>query len=138
LLTHCGVLAIQLPLFYEMKIGKALKEISNREKWKEDLGHCSQIFTFHDYRFYFDALSNFFNTIKLWETDYYHVLDTHQSILDFITGAGLRPYLDKLDDENRQHEFLKEVLQEIKIGYASQNNGKVIFPFKRLFMIAQK
>jgi len=45
--------------------------------------------------------------------------------------------LDRLNDQEKL-QFEDEVLSEIKIDYPIQTNGKVLFPFKRLFMIGYK
>jgi trans-aconitate 2-methyltransferase len=63
-------------------------------------------------------------------------MDSHFSILEMIRSTGLRPYLDRLETEPDKKDFEEEVLMEIVRNYPGQKNGKVIFPFKRLFFIA--
>ena len=55
-----------------------------------------------------------------------------------MRSTGLKPYLDKLDDDLEKKEFEEEVLKEIKNAYPIQKNGKVLLPFKRLFFIGYK
>ena len=51
----------------------------------------------------------------------------------------MKPYLDRLNEKEKEKaQFGDEVLSEIKQYYPVQNNGKVLFPFKRLFMIGYK
>jgi trans-aconitate 2-methyltransferase len=71
----------------------------------------------------------------MWETFYFHILDSHRSIIEWTKSAGMKPYLDALKDNNEKEEFADEVLTEVKAQYPLQRNGKVVFPFKRLFMI---
>ena len=47
----------------------------------------------------------------------------------------MKPYLDSLDDETQRNEFTGEVLEQIVNAYQLQSDGKVLFPFKRLFII---
>ena len=74
----------------------------------------------------------------MWETSYLHVLDSHSSIVEWIKSAGMKPYLDNLNDTKEKIEFENEVVTEIKCHYPIQKNGKVLFPFLRLFMIGYK
>ncbi|HMK74666.1 MAG TPA: hypothetical protein VK568_00650 [Thermodesulfobacteriota bacterium] len=49
----------------------------------------------------------------------------------------MKPYLDSLSKESEQAEFEREVLCEIGKDYPFREDGKVLFPFKRLFMSGQ-
>ena len=55
-----------------------------------------------------------------------------------IRSTGLRPYLDRLESNIDKKDFEDEVLKDIKRYYPIQKNGKVLFPFKRLFFIGNK
>jgi trans-aconitate 2-methyltransferase len=65
-------------------------------------------------------------------------MDSHFSILEMIKSTGLKPYTDRLETEKDKMDFEAQVLMEITSDYPIQKNGKVIFPFKRLFFIAKK
>jgi trans-aconitate 2-methyltransferase len=65
-------------------------------------------------------------------------MDSQYSILEMIRSTGLRPYLDKLNRDKDKKDFEDLVLMDIKKDYPLQKNGKVLFPFKRLFLIAKK
>ena len=73
----------------------------------------------------------------MWETQYMHVMDSHESIFEMIRSTGLKPYLERLGDEKNRYEFIDMVLAGIKRNYPLQRDGRVLFPFKRLFFIAQ-
>ena len=70
-------------------------------------------------------------------TDYCHEMDNYGKILEFLKGAALRPYLDRLNEEE-QKLFMDEVLKNLEIEYYYQANGKILFPIKRLFLVGQK
>ena len=82
-------------------------------------------------------MSTYYKRIDLWQTDYIHIMESQYSIIEWIRSTGLKPYLDCLKDKEKQ-EFENGVLAEIKGDYPIQNNGKVLFPFKRLFMIGYR
>jgi trans-aconitate 2-methyltransferase len=132
-----GVLAIQVPRFDEMPLSKAIFSIAGKEKWREQIKGCAELFTYHDYKYYYDLLSKDFKSIELWQTDYLHILESQYSIIEWIRSTGMKPYLDCLKDEDKPL-FENNVLGELKLYYPLQNNGKVIFPFKRLFMTGCK
>lgn len=54
-----------------------------------------------------------------------------------MKGTGLRPFLQPLN-ETEQPEFLTELLHQVEMGYPSQLDGSVLFPFGRMFAIARK
>jgi trans-aconitate 2-methyltransferase len=138
LLTAKGCLAIQIPLFLDMPIGKAIEEISGMKHWNFIPEQNNEKFTIHTPSFYFDQLNLYFGKADIWQTDYFHVMDSHSSILEMMRSTGLKPHLDRLHDECNKKEFEKQVLDSIKRDYPVQSNGKVLFPFRRLFFIAWK
>jgi trans-aconitate 2-methyltransferase len=136
LLTSKGKLAVQVPLFWDMPLGKSIAEIGGSDKWKKYTGETKKDLLIHDYHFYYDVLSGLFSTVDIWVTHYMHVMSSHESILEMISSTGLKPFLEKLETEKDKSEFTEEVLKGIKRNYFMQENGKVLFPFKRLFFIA--
>ena len=138
MLSDRGIIAVQLPLFRDIPLGKAIENVSKLIKWKSKTDGVINLFTIHGYFFYYDVLSKNFNSIDLWEANYIHILESQFSILEFIRSSGLKPYLERLDSESEKLEFEEEVLGLIKKDYPLQENGKVLVPFKRLFFIAYK
>jgi trans-aconitate 2-methyltransferase len=135
-LNKKGIIAIQIPMFWDMPLGKAIESISRGDRWRSSTKGVFEMFTIHSYYFYFDQLSHASSEIDIWETDYMHIMDSHSSILEMIKSSGLRPFLERLESENDKKDFEAQVLQQIIKDYPKQKNGKVIFPFKRLFFIA--
>lgn len=136
LVSEKGILAVQIPLFWDMAIGKSISHISQKDRWKTSTSEVSKLFTIHNSSFYYDQLSKLFNSVEIWETDYIHILDSQFSILEMIGSTGLKPFLEKLESDTDKNRFENEVFSEIINEYPIQKNGKVLFPFKRLFFIA--
>lgn len=82
-----------------------------------------------------DVLSELTDNFAIWETVYYHVMKSHNDILEWYRSTGLRPYLNVLDEEKRA-DFEHDILDRINENYTVQKNGKVIFRFPRLFFTA--
>ncbi|MBT4642031.1 MAG: methyltransferase domain-containing protein [Deltaproteobacteria bacterium] len=138
LLSENGTLAIQIPLFLDMPLGKIINKRANDDRWRAQTEGVLDLFTIHDVSFYYDILSKLFNSIEMWETNYMHVLNSHGSIMEMMSSTGLKPYLERLYSESDKNDFKEEVLKETIKAYPSQMNGKVLLPFKRLFFIGYK
>ncbi len=137
-LSDSGLIAVQIPLFWDMAVGKGLMRVSSGPRWNSQTGGTADSLAIHDYSYYFDILSASYSEIEIWETDYMHIMESHLSILEMVSSTGLRPFLERLDGDTERKEFEAAVLEEIIRDYPLQAGGKVIFPFKRLFFIAYK
>lgn len=138
LLNDQGVLAVQLPLFFDMPLGKSISEIAKQPKWEAATKGVKELFTIHDACFYYNQLSKHFSKIEIWTTDYYHIMNSHYAILEMIKPTGLKPYLERLENECDQQELERYVFGKIEEDYPKQDDGRVLFPFKRQFFIAEK
>lgn len=85
---------------------------------------------------YFDALSENASAFRMWEIMYFFEMPSHESILEWYRGTGLRPYLAQLSDEDKR-EFEAEILEGIREIYPVQRSGEIIFRFPRLFFTAK-
>ena len=135
MLSADGILAVQVPRFNEMAISEVIESVSRSERWREATKRCAQLFTFHDPGFYYDLLSNFMKSVDLWETDYHHVMESHLSIVEWIRSTALKPYLDAIGIGEEMKDFEASVLAGLKQVYPARFDGRVLFPFKRLFFI---
>jgi len=138
ILSDSGIIAIQLPLFFDMPLGQSIVRISKEKRWSAVTESANHLFTIHNHSEYYDFLSELFNSVEIWESDYIHIMDSHHSILEMIKSSGLRPYTDKLENDIDKRDFEEKVLTDIKKDYPIQKNDKILFPFKRLFFIAKK
>lgn len=94
-------------------------------------------YVLHSASKYYDMVAKSTDKIEMWITDYCHEMDNHGKILEFLRGAALCPYINRLNEEE-QKLFMDEVLKNLEIEYHYQANGKILFPFKRLFLVGQK
>lgn len=137
-LNDDGLIAVQIPLFWDMAIGKAIADIATDIRWAAVTKGATEMFTIHDHIWYYDQLSILYSTIEMWKTSYMHVMDSHMAIVEMIRSTGLKPYFERLESEKDRQDFEAMVLKTVKHDYPQQQNGKVIFPFERLFFIAKK
>lgn len=136
LLNEGGTLAVQIPSQNKHPMHTIMKNVAVSEKWSAKITSLRRNNVLSEEE-YFDTLSELSNSFRMWETTYFHEMPSHQSILEWYKGTGLRPYLDQLSDEDKIL-FEKDILSEIEKEYPLQANGSIIFRFPRLFFIAQK
>ena len=105
MLSDNGLIAIQIPLFRDMPLGKIINNTAKDGRWKAQTTGVSDLFTIHNYSFYYDHLSELFNSIEIWETKYFHILDSHLSILKMMRSTGLKPYLEKLNSDSGKNQY---------------------------------
>lgn len=136
LLRSGGVLAIQIPQQSKHPVHKILKELSKSEKWSDKLPKKRVYHNLTEDEYY-DTLSAFTEQFRIWETTYFFTMPSHESIVEWYKGTGLRPYLAQLSADD-QKDYLNDVTDRLKEIYPVQKNGKIIFRFPRLFFTAQK
>ena len=86
---------------------------------------------------YYDMLTACGCEVDIWRTTYFHPLASHQAIIEWLQSTGLRPFLQPLDEPQRQ-AFLERYLARLKQHYPLQCNGKVLLLFPRLFIVARR
>ncbi|KAJ3549128.1 hypothetical protein NM208_g647 [Fusarium decemcellulare] len=85
----------------------------------------------------YDGMKPLCSELDIWKTTYYHVLENHEAIVEWVKGTGLRPFIDPLSDSVRE-EFLQSYLAKLRDAYPIQHDGKVLLPYPRLFVVATK
>jgi trans-aconitate 2-methyltransferase len=135
LLKKDGILAVQTPMNYQEPIHRIIEEVITSEEWKAEFV-CPGIFHNLMQGEYFDLLSDISSEFSMWETIYCHILKSHNDIMEWYRGTGLRPYLNVLTEEKKK-VFEQEILDRVIKEYPIQKNGKVIFRFPRFFFTAR-
>ena len=135
-LSDKGVLAIQIPINEEEPLFKTIDEIAREDRWGLKNICLPQNKALSPSR-YFNILTDCSSDFDIWETKYYHTLENHRAMIEWVKGTRLRPYLDALGEETGK-EFENEIENKAKKIYPPQKNGNIIFGFRRLFFIAKK
>ena len=136
LLNKNGALAIQIPMNGNSPLYKLVKKMSMDSKWCIDLNQLETNKTLEPNE-YFDILSKLTDSFQIWETTYYHQMKSYDDLIHWIKGAMLRPYLNQMD-AFKQEQFLNELKQQTSKVYNLQQNGDIIFHFRRFFFVAYK
>lgn len=136
ILRDGGMLAVQIPITVEQDMHRVKDTVLSKPYWNDRLSGARTVYTLNDYE-YFDILSGCSSDFEIWKTVYYHRLPSHQSVLEWYRSTGLKPYFDKLNDDDKAL-FEQDILEEIAKHFPVRQNGEIIFKFPRLFFTAKK
>jgi len=134
-----GALAVQVPCNYDGAAHRLMRELELSDGWRGAFpaGGVRE-WHVHGPGFYYDVLAPHAARIDLWETEYIHVMAGPEAIVDWYKGTGLRPFLDALTSETDRTKFTAEYLERIRAAFPRRPNGRVLFPFRRLFVVAYR
>jgi trans-aconitate 2-methyltransferase len=85
---------------------------------------------------YFEILAACGARTDIWETEYLHVLDGDDAVYKWVSATGLRPFVQALAGDE-QDAFVADYKRRLNRAYPQRPDGKTLFPFKRLFAVAQ-
>lgn len=102
--------------------------------WNEKLGHIKNFHNLNPEQYY-DLLSSMTDDFEIWQTTYYHVVNSYSGILEWYKGSGLRPYIEALNDDEKVR-FTAELESKLSNVYHTQADGNVILKMPRMFFIA--
>jgi trans-aconitate 2-methyltransferase len=131
-----GVLAVQIPDSLDEPAHLLMREVAALEPWRDQLSERARLReVLPTPGAYYDALSPLCAHLQIWHTIYYHVLVDAAAIVEWVKGTGLRPFLDLLEGPERK-QYLAEYTARIAAAYPPQADGKVVFRFPRVFIVA--
>lgn len=133
-----GALAFQVPHSLASAHQYCMRELPKSEKWRARFSAPPDAWQVEPVGFYYDLFAGLASRLELWLTDYIYVFDGVQGIVEWHKGAALLPFLKALPDEATRAEFIADYLAAIAPHYPPQANGKVLLPFRRLFVIAYR
>ena len=135
-LSKGGVLAVQIPLNSQEKLFKIMRETVNEDKWNFSSMSVEPNTTLKCEE-YFDILSSLTDNFNIWETIYYHNMPSINAMVEWIKGTRLRPYLNALNSIDAK-KLIDEISEKASRVYAKQENGEIIFKFRRFFFTATR
>jgi trans-aconitate 2-methyltransferase len=133
-----GALAIQVPDHYDSPLHLVALEVARANAWRHLLERPSHALTHELPEFYYRVLRPKAAQIDIWKTEYYHIVERPEDIVSWFRGTGLRPFLEALETDQQRTQFEQAILDGYRQAYPIQPDGRVLFPFRRLFMIAYR
>jgi len=137
-----GVLAVQMPRSWDRPSHRLMRETAAEGPWAARLASVLADVTVLQAEpvkppeAFYDLLAPRAASLDLWETDYLQVLHGADAVLEWIRGSALRPLLDALDDALRA-QFLVAYGAKLRQAYPRRTDGKTLYPFRRLFILAR-
>lgn len=133
-----GVFAFQVPDNFTEPSHAAMRATAAEEgqPWTATLRRLQPgLPPFESPRELYDAIKPFCASVNVWHTSYYHALEGHEAIVEWVKGTGLRPFIDPLAPDERE-AFLRRYLERLKEAYPKNSDGTVLLKYPRLFLVA--
>jgi trans-aconitate 2-methyltransferase len=137
LLAPGGVLAVQMPRNHRSPSHMLMREAATDGPWAAKLADVRGLDPVHDPAFYHRTLAPLAQGIDIWETEYLHLLTGADPVVEWTKGTGLRPYLDALPGADREG-FLAVYRRLVAAAYPREPDGRTLFPFRRIFVVARR
>jgi trans-aconitate 2-methyltransferase len=136
-----GALAVQMPDNFRAPSHTAIAELARSERWRGKLASVVREPPVAAAERYSAWLSPLMKDVDIWLTEYLQVLeprgDGEHPVAAWTKGTWLVPFLAALDDEERTL-FLREYMQRLARDYPARADGRTLFPFRRLFIVANR
>lgn len=135
-----GVLAVQMPLSWPIPSHRILREILEQGDAGAPIGSPELRAGYahppvHPPGTYHRWLAPLTRRLDIWTTEYLHVLEGPDPVLGWVKGTYLRPLLAALDEADKAR-FLALYAERLRAAYPAMEDGKTLFPFPRLFLVA--
>ena len=134
-----GSLAVQMPDNLDEPAHRLMRETAADGPWAAKLsGAANARAPRHDADWYYRLLHGSVSGIDVWRTVYHHPLaGGAAAIVEWFKGSGLRPFIDPLDPAERE-AYLARYEAAVAGAYPAMNDGSVLLPFPRLFIVARR
>jgi|SRR5580692_2104706 trans-aconitate 2-methyltransferase len=132
-----GWFAFQVPCNFTEPCHTLIHEIARNGPWQDKLANVRDWWNVRSPHEYFDILEPEASHIDIWETRYVQVLDGEDAVYRWMSGTGLRPFANALEERERE-DFLHEYKMRLRALYPIRASGKTLYPFQRLFVVARR
>lgn len=128
-----GAFAVQMPYNFDEPSHRLMREVGRT--FALDPAASRAVAPLGTPEFYYDLLAPLCASVDVWVTRYEQVMADAAAIVEWVKGTGLRPYLEALSAGERV-PFAAAYTEAIDQAYPVRSDGKRLFPFPRLFIVA--
>ncbi len=132
-----GAFAVQMLRNFDAPSHRLLHEVAREGPWSPRLARKFREEPVGGPEFYYDLLAPMSLRVDIWETDYLQVMEGEDPVLDWIKGTALVPVMAALEEPERTH-YLDALAARLRAAYPRRGDGKTLFSFRRLFIIAYR
>jgi trans-aconitate 2-methyltransferase len=133
-----GAFAVQMPANFEAPPHALMRALAAQPEWRGLFLSAPREWHVHPPEFYYDVLAQKTSWLDIWTTEYVHVLESVDHIVEWYRGTGLRPFLDALPADDSRERFLAEYRGLLSHEFVPRPDGRILFPFRRLFVVAYR
>lgn len=143
-LSPDGVLAFQLPDNYDEPSHRAMREVAQQDgPWAQyfkalPADKRPDLDPVETAAEWYNALIPYCDKVDIWHTLYQHVMEAPSSIVEWVKGTGLMPFLEPLPTQEVKEAYLKAYEARLAELYPALADGKVLLRYPRLFVVATK
>ncbi|ALG69897.1 trans-aconitate methyltransferase [Azospirillum thiophilum] len=131
-----GVLAIAMPRPQDQPAHRLLLETAAGGPWADRLAGALTAMPRHAAQDYYDWLAPQAASVELWETGYFHAVDSDVPLLQWLHQAALAPVMDRLSGPDLDG-FLTAYRRRLEGAYPQHSSGSMLIPTGWLFIVAQ-
>jgi trans-aconitate 2-methyltransferase len=132
-----GILAVQMPRNFLAPSHVLIGETALDGPWRSKVEHLVTPPPVGEPGFYHGLLAPLSEHIDIWETEYLQVLEGDNPVKEWTKGTWLTRYLDILQGSEKA-AFEAAYGERVAKAYPKNAAGQTLFPFRRLFMVAQR
>jgi trans-aconitate 2-methyltransferase len=135
-----GALAVQMPNSYHLPAHTLMLEVANdpQAPWARTLAGAAETVSVQPVSFYYDILRKGASRLNIWQTEYMQIMDGPQAILDWVRSTAMRRYTEPLPSDEQRRLFEQRCLERYQAAYPANDQGKTMFPYCRIFIIAYR
>ena len=130
-----GVLAVQMPRNFDAPSHRLIDDTVRAGPWHARLAAMIGASPVAEPAVYYDLLTPRVAQLDIWETEYLQVLEGADPVKEWTKGTWLKQFLDALPPDERA-PFEADYAARLRIAYPPRSDGRTLFPFRRLFMVA--
>ena len=130
-----GVLAVQMPRNFDAPSHTLMHELASSPPWRDALATLLRPQPVLTSEVYYGLLAANARSLDIWETEYLQILEGENPVAEWTKGTLLAPLLAALAPDARA-AFESEYRRQVAQAYPRQADGKTLFPFRRLFIVA--
>jgi trans-aconitate 2-methyltransferase len=128
-----GVLALQMPSNFHEPSHQCMRNLEG--PWATRIQGVRPTSPVAAPGAYYDWLALEASHVDIWLTTYEQAMPDAASIVEWVKGTGLRPYLEALTADERA-PYLEAYTRAIDAAYPAHVDGRRLFSFPRLFIVA--
>lgn len=132
-----GVLAVQMPRNFHAPSHTLIEATVLDGPWRQRLQPLLRPVPVAEPAVYFDLLAPWAEALDVWETEYLQVLEGADPVKEWTKGTWLAPFLAALPPDEAA-AFEAAYAARVGAAYPTRADGRTLFPFRRLFILARR